>query len=77
MLHPAKMTLTLAAASALLALVACAPPEEKGEKKTTESGVTAGEATSAEDFGGMEGLVEAAKQEGQLNVIALPPNWAN
>ena len=77
MLHPPKMTLTLAAASALLALAACAPPEEKGEEKTTESGVTAAEATSAEDFGGMEGLVEAAKQEGQLNVIALPPDWAN
>ena len=29
------------------------------------------------DFGGMEGLVEAAKAEGQLNVIALPPDWAN
>ena len=25
----------------------------------------------------MEGLVEAAKKEGELNVIALPPDWAN
>ena len=30
-------------------------------------------ATSAEDFGGMEGLVAAAQEEGTLNVIALPP----
>ena len=34
-------------------------------------------ATSASDFGGMDGLVAAAKKEGQLNVIALPPDWAN
>ena len=37
----------------------------------------AAEATSAADFGGMDGLVEAAKKEGELNVIALPPDWAN
>ena len=77
MLHRPKMTLALAAASALLALAACAPPEDKGDETATDSGVNAAEATSAEDFGGMEGLVEAAKQEGQLNVIALPPDWAN
>ena len=34
-------------------------------------------ATSAEDFGGMEGLIAAAQEEGTLNVIALPPDWAN
>jgi len=34
-------------------------------------------ATSAEDLGGMDALVEAAKAEGTLNVIALPPEWAN
>jgi putative spermidine/putrescine transport system substrate-binding protein len=34
-------------------------------------------ATSAADFGGMAGLVAAAKAEGTLNVIALPDNWAN
>lgn len=34
-------------------------------------------ATSAEDFGGMEALVAAAQAEGTLNVIALPPDWAN
>ena len=34
-------------------------------------------ATSAADFGGMDGLVKAAKAEGKLNVIALPPDWAN
>ncbi|WP_182066603.1 ABC transporter substrate-binding protein [Curtobacterium sp. ME12] len=34
-------------------------------------------ATSAESAGGMDALVTAAKAEGQLNVIALPPSWAN
>ncbi len=34
-------------------------------------------ATSAEAAGGLSALEAAAKQEGQLNVIALPPDWAN
>ncbi len=36
-----------------------------------------GTATSAATAGGMDALVAAAKQEGALNVIALPPDWAN
>ena len=34
-------------------------------------------ATSAQAFGGMDALVAAANKEGALNVIALPPDWAN
>jgi putative spermidine/putrescine transport system substrate-binding protein len=34
-------------------------------------------AASASDCGGMDALVTAAKAEGKLNVIALPPDWAN
>ena len=34
-------------------------------------------AQSAKAFGGMTGLVKAAKKEGTLNVIALPPTWAD
>jgi putative spermidine/putrescine transport system substrate-binding protein len=34
-------------------------------------------ATSAAAFGGMSGLIAAAKKEGHLNVITLPSNWAN
>jgi putative spermidine/putrescine transport system substrate-binding protein len=34
-------------------------------------------ATSAASGGGMSALVSAAKKEGTLNVIALPPTWAN
>ena len=74
-----KSRFVAAAASVLLVagLAACAPPEKKTEGEETQSGVKAGDATSAEDFGGMDALVEAAKTEGQLNVIALPPDWAN
>jgi putative spermidine/putrescine transport system substrate-binding protein len=71
--------LTVSAASALLlaGLVACAPPEKDNSGGETQSGVKVSDAKSAEDFGGMDALVEAAKKEGQLNVIALPPDWAN
>ena len=37
----------------------------------------AASATSAQDLGGMDQLIAAAKAEGELNVIALPPDWAN
>jgi putative spermidine/putrescine transport system substrate-binding protein len=57
--------------------VACAPPEKGNSGEQTQSGVNASEAKSAADFGGIEGLVAAAKTEGELNVIALPPDWAN
>ena len=59
-------------------IAACAPPaKETGGGTATTTGVNAATATSAEDFGGMDKLVEAAKKEGRLNVIALPPDWAN
>ncbi|RIX28033.1 ABC transporter substrate-binding protein [Amnibacterium setariae] len=38
---------------------------------------SAAAATSAEDFGGLKGLEAAANAEGRLNVITLPPSWAN
>jgi len=34
-------------------------------------------ATSAASQGGMDALIKAAQAEGTLNVIALPPDWAN
>jgi putative spermidine/putrescine transport system substrate-binding protein len=37
----------------------------------------AANATSAADLGGMDQLIAAAQEEGELNVIALPPDWAN
>ena len=48
-----------------------------GSTAGASSGVAAATATSAATFGGMEQLVAAATAEGKLNVIALPPDWAN
>jgi putative spermidine/putrescine transport system substrate-binding protein len=58
---------------ALLATAACSPPA----KESSGAGKSAASATSAQDLGGLVALVTAAKKEGQLNVIALPPDWAN
>ena len=44
---------------------------------TVLSKAKASVATSAAAFGGMSGLVAAANAEGNLNVITLPPTWAN
>ena len=74
-----KSVLAVSAASALVlaGLIACAPPQKDNSGGETSSGVKVSEAKSAADFGGMDALVEAAKKEGELNVIALPPDWAN
>jgi putative spermidine/putrescine transport system substrate-binding protein len=62
----------LAAGLTVSALAACAPPENESDPASK-----ADTASSAEDLGGMDALVEAAEKEGKLNVIALPPDWAN
>lgn len=41
------------------------------------SGTKWATAQSAKAGGGMKALIKAAQKEGQLNVIALPPGWAN
>ena len=63
-------------------IAACSPPAKDAD--TTSSSTTTGAgggnaatASSAADLGGMDGLVAAAEKEGALNVIALPPDWAN
>jgi putative spermidine/putrescine transport system substrate-binding protein len=56
---------------AFLVVAAC------GSSPGTTASCNAKTATSATDCGGMSGLVTAAKAEGTLNVIALPPDWAN
>jgi len=62
----------VAVSAALVALSACSPPASNNA-----AGTDAAKATSAADLGGMDKLIEAAKAEGELNVIALPPDWAN
>jgi ABC-type Fe3+ transport system substrate-binding protein len=68
----------VAVVTAGLTLTACG--SDDGGSPGGGDGGTGGDAataTSAEDFGGMDALVEAAKEEGTLNVIALPRDWAN
>ena len=57
-------------AGALVLLTACG-------QTTSSSTTSAANAKSAADVGGIDALVTAAKKEGKLNVIALPPDWAN
>ncbi|MHA3683409.1 ABC transporter substrate-binding protein [Leucobacter sp. HY1910] len=59
-------------------LVSCSSDSGgSGDAGGSGSSVDATTATSAADFGGLDGLVKAAQDEGQLNVIALPDTWAN
>ena len=73
-----SLRVSLVAGLGVMALAACAPPSDNGGSDSGSSGGSdAKTATSAADLGGMDGLVKAAKKEGELNVIALPPDWAN
>jgi putative spermidine/putrescine transport system substrate-binding protein len=65
--------LIAAAAISLTACATTAPAASTGSISKAD----AAKATSAEAFGGLDGLVDAANAEGQLNVITLPPSWAN
>ena len=56
-------------------LAACSGSSTAGASSVPKASAAA--ATSAADFGGMKGLVDAANAEGKLNVITLPPSWAN
>ena len=57
-------------AFAAIAVIAAACSGGSGPSK-------AATATSAADVGGIEELVKLAEAEGALNVIAVPPEWAN
>ena len=65
----------VAVVTAGLTLTACGG--RTAAARAAADGSDAATATSAEDVGGMDALVKAAQAEGKLNVIALPPGWAN
>ena len=71
------MFLSAVGVSALLLSSCAAPTNDKSDEPPTEGGVAAAKATSAADFEDLDGLIAAAQKEGELNVIALPPDWAN
>jgi putative spermidine/putrescine transport system substrate-binding protein len=66
------MTQVGVAVAAALLVAGCGPGSG-----ASSSGGSAATAKSAADVGGMSALVSDAKKEGTLNVIALPPDWAN
>lgn len=61
------------ALTGLLTTAACSPPQDEADPETADAAA----ATSVSDFGTFDDLVAAAEAEGELNVIALPPDWAN
>jgi putative spermidine/putrescine transport system substrate-binding protein len=69
---PYRFTLMGVAALALLA-AGCS----SSSNSSSSGGTNWATVTSAASGGGMAKLVAAAKKEGKLNVIALPPTWAN
>ncbi|MER7697286.1 MULTISPECIES: extracellular solute-binding protein [unclassified Streptomyces] len=73
--HHPRRALTAAALAGLTVLVAAgcgSAPDDAGARNSE-----AAKAESAADLGGMEELVAAAEKEGELNVYALAPDWAN
>lgn len=78
--RPRRRTAVAATALALAGLVGAALTGCAGSSSASAGGLSkpkAQAATSAAAFGGMKGLVAAAEKEGKLNVITLPPSWAN
>ncbi|MFG6196200.1 ABC transporter substrate-binding protein [Nonomuraea sp. JJY05] len=77
MFTPRARAAGLAAALTVVTAACGAAPGTQQSTASSASGPNAATATSAADFGGLDKLVEAAKKEGNLHVIALPPDWAN
>lgn len=63
-------TAGLACIALLVGASACGSSQAKADDNSKT-------ATSVADFGGMDGLVKAAKAEGSLTLIACPDDWAN
>lgn len=78
-MRTSKLAAALAAAALSLTLTACSTGGTPAASTSAAPGAAAKAktATSAADLGGMDALVAAAKAEGQINVIALPDDWAN
>jgi putative spermidine/putrescine transport system substrate-binding protein len=79
--HVSRRLVAVAAATITVSLALAGCSSSKSSKTTSGSSGSstkaAKDATSAADMGGMDALIAAAKKEGKLNTIALPPTWAN
>jgi len=71
-----RLALAGVAAASLFA-AGCSSSGTSGSSGGSSSSTDWATQTSASAGGGMTALVAAAKKEGTLNVIALPPTWAN
>jgi putative spermidine/putrescine transport system substrate-binding protein len=69
-----RLALAGVAAAALLAAGCSSSGSSSGSSSSATNWATQ---TSASAGGGMTALIAAAKKDGTLNVIALPPTWAN
>jgi putative spermidine/putrescine transport system substrate-binding protein len=69
-----RLALAGVAAATLLAAGCSSSGSSSGSSSSATNWATQ---TSASAGGGLNVLIAAAKQEGTLNVIALPPTWAN
>src|SRR5688500_8409131 len=77
----------LAIAVSSTATATTAPPEDTSSGDTTSGDTTSGDTTTGETAPGdttsgggaasLDYLIAAATEEGQVNLIALPTNWAN
>jgi putative spermidine/putrescine transport system substrate-binding protein len=68
-----RLALAGAAAACLLAAGCSSSGSSSGSSSSTDWATQ----TSASAGGGVNALVAAAKKEGTLNIIAVPPTWAN
>ncbi|WP_081423074.1 ABC transporter substrate-binding protein [Leifsonia xyli] len=74
----ARVAALIATTAAIAAtLSACAGASSASTNGSSLTLVQKQKVASVADFGGMDALVAAAKAEGHLNVITLPPSWAN
>jgi putative spermidine/putrescine transport system substrate-binding protein len=64
----------LAAAAITISLAACSAPEDNNDAQGSDN-TGAPASQSPEEY--LSDLQAAAEEEGELNVIALPPEWAN
>ena len=72
--------INLIASAAIVALAAAGCSSTATSSATSAAATSqsnAATATSLNDVGGLAGLIKLAKAEKELNVIALPPDWAN
>jgi putative spermidine/putrescine transport system substrate-binding protein len=76
-LHKRILAGAALATAAVAVLAGCSSTSSASTTSSSSGSTDWATAKSASAGGGMDALVKAANAEGQLNVITLPPSWAN